>query len=79
MKDTFTVLSVMAEWNTFSPDATGLRNIMNGVTAGSAVNVDTTKAIGENTIVSGWTVCCKLHIQRQCTGCHSLFEIGSQD
>ena len=46
MKDTFTVLSVMAERNPFSPDA-NRRKIMNRVNAGSAVNVDTAKAIGE--------------------------------
>ena len=33
----------------------------------------------ENTIVNGWTVYCKLHVQTQCTGCHSWFEIVSQN
>ena len=51
MKDTFTVLSVMAERNPFSPNAS-LRNIMNGVNAGNAVNVDTVKAIRERMLLS---------------------------
>ena len=51
MKDTFTVLSVMAGRNPFSPEAS-LRNIMNDVNSCSAVNVDTAKAIGERMLLS---------------------------
>ena len=51
MKDTFTVLSVIAERNPFSPEAS-LRNIMNNINASSVVNVDTAKAIGERILLS---------------------------
>ena len=51
MKDAFTVLSVMAERNLFSPEAS-LRNIMNDVNACSAINVDSAKAIGKRILLS---------------------------
>ena len=51
MKDAFTVLSVMAERNLFSPEASP-RNIMNDVNACSAINVDSAKAIGKRILLS---------------------------
>jgi len=46
MKDTLVILSTLADTNRFAPDP-NLRNIMTGVKADNAVNVDRITATGE--------------------------------
>lgn len=51
MKDTETILCALEDRNPFSPDS-DLRNIMNGVTADPAVNVDKAKECGKKILTS---------------------------
>ena len=80
MKDTLAILTTLADRSPFAPNSQ-LVNIMTGVSAGSAVDVDRARATGKNILASmiGKSVADYTFKRNQCTGCHPCLKVVCQN